>query len=70
MKILFFVYFGTHNNKIPTIYKKTSVFVLLLLAKQQQQNGFSEPRCLVIEQKNVCSGICTRNVTERNEKFV
>jgi hypothetical protein len=29
--ILFFVYFGTHNNKFHTIYKQTSVFVLLLL---------------------------------------
>jgi hypothetical protein len=45
MTILFFVYFGTHNNKIHTIYKQTSVFVvifsmlmvLLLLAKQHQQ---------------------------------
>jgi hypothetical protein len=27
MTILFFVYFGTHNNKIRTIYKQTSVFV-------------------------------------------
>jgi hypothetical protein len=38
-------YIGTHNNKIHTIYKPTSVFVLVffhvvvsvLLAKQQQQ---------------------------------
>jgi hypothetical protein len=45
MTILFLVYFGTHNNKVHTIFKKTSVFVLiffhgvvyLLLAKQQQQ---------------------------------
>jgi hypothetical protein len=37
MTILFFVYFGTHNNKIHTIYKQTNVFVLFLLAKQQQQ---------------------------------
>jgi hypothetical protein len=45
MKILFFVYFGTQNNKIHTIYKKNQCFyfdlfhvvVLLLLAKQQQQ---------------------------------
>jgi hypothetical protein len=43
----FFVYFGTHNNKIHTIYKQTSVFVviffivdiLVLLAKQQQQKS-------------------------------
>jgi hypothetical protein len=27
--ILFLVYFGTHNNKIHTIYKETSVFVLV-----------------------------------------
>jgi hypothetical protein len=47
MTILFFVYFGTHNNKIHTICKQTSVFVviffhfvvLLLLAKQQQQKS-------------------------------
>jgi hypothetical protein len=46
MTILLFVYFGTHNKKIHTICKQTSVFVLifyhvvvlLLLAKQQQQN--------------------------------
>jgi hypothetical protein len=47
MTILFFVYFGTHNNNISTIYKQTSIFdfcfdishgvVLVLLAKQQQQ---------------------------------
>jgi hypothetical protein len=45
MTILFFVYFGTHNNKIHTIYKKNHCFcydlfhvvVLLLLAKRQQQ---------------------------------
>jgi hypothetical protein len=30
MTILFFVYFGTHNNKIHTIYKQTSIFVLIL----------------------------------------
>jgi hypothetical protein len=29
MTVLFFVYFGTHNNKIHTIYKQTSVFVLI-----------------------------------------
>jgi hypothetical protein len=29
MTILFFVYFGTHNNKIHKIYKQTSVFVLV-----------------------------------------
>jgi hypothetical protein len=29
MTILFFVYFGTHNNKIHTIYKQASVFVLI-----------------------------------------
>jgi hypothetical protein len=29
MTILFFVYFGTHNNKIHTIYKQTSVFVFI-----------------------------------------
>jgi hypothetical protein len=29
MTILFFVYFGTYNNKIHTIYKQTSVFVLV-----------------------------------------
>jgi hypothetical protein len=42
---LFFVYFGMHNNKTHTIYKKNQCFsfdlfhvvVLLLLAKQQQQ---------------------------------
>jgi hypothetical protein len=28
-KILFFVCFGTHNNKIHTMYKQTSVFVLI-----------------------------------------
>jgi hypothetical protein len=47
MTILFFVYFGTHNNKIHTIYKQTSVFVLVfshvvvlvLLPKQQQQKS-------------------------------
>jgi hypothetical protein len=45
--ILFFVYFGTHNNKIHTIYKPTSVFVffhvvvLVLLAKQQQKKIFN-----------------------------
>jgi hypothetical protein len=42
----FFVYFGTHNHKIHTIYKQTSVLVffnffhvvvLVLYAKQQQQ---------------------------------
>jgi hypothetical protein len=27
--ILFFVYFGTHNNKIHTIYKQTRVFVFI-----------------------------------------
>jgi hypothetical protein len=38
MMILFFVYFGTHNHKIHTIiYKQPNVFVLVLLAKQQQQ---------------------------------
>jgi hypothetical protein len=30
-----------HNNKIHTIYKQTSVFVLVLLAKQQQQKKTS-----------------------------
>jgi hypothetical protein len=42
-----FVHFGTHNNKIHTIYKQASVFVLifsifvvlLLLAKQQQKKS-------------------------------
>jgi hypothetical protein len=29
MTIVFFRYFGTHNNKIHTIYKQTSVFVLI-----------------------------------------
>jgi hypothetical protein len=29
-RIYFFVYFGTHNNKIQKIYKQTSVFVLSL----------------------------------------
>jgi Na+/melibiose symporter-like transporter len=29
MTILFFVYFGKHNKKIHTIYKQTSVFVLI-----------------------------------------
>jgi hypothetical protein len=29
MTILFFVYFGTHNNKIHTFYKQTRVFVLI-----------------------------------------
>jgi hypothetical protein len=33
--ILFFMYFGTHSNKIHTIYF-VHVVVLLLLAKQQQ----------------------------------
>jgi hypothetical protein len=51
MTILFFVYFGTHNNKIHTIYKKTSVFVLICsmllficFYKQSSnnKNGFSE----------------------------
>jgi hypothetical protein len=37
IKILFFVYFGTQSNKIHAIYKQTSVFVLILLAKQQQE---------------------------------
>jgi hypothetical protein len=37
MTILYFVHFGTHNTKIYTIYKQTSVVVLVLLAKQQQQ---------------------------------
>jgi hypothetical protein len=44
MAISFFVYFGAQNNNIHTIYKQTSVFVLIffhvvvlvLLAKQQQ----------------------------------
>jgi hypothetical protein len=44
MTLLFFVYFGTHNNKIHTIYKQTSVFVvifsmLILLAKKQRQKN-------------------------------
>jgi hypothetical protein len=39
MTILFFVYFGTYNNKIHTIYKQTSVVVLVLLEKQQQQKS-------------------------------
>jgi hypothetical protein len=34
--MLIIIYFGTHNNKIHTIYKQTSVVVLVLLAKQQQ----------------------------------
>jgi hypothetical protein len=29
MTILFFVSFGTHNNKIHRIYKQTSVFILI-----------------------------------------
>jgi hypothetical protein len=46
MTIIFFIYFGTHNNNIHTIYKKNQCFCfylfyvvvyLLLLAKQQQQ---------------------------------
>jgi hypothetical protein len=37
MTILVFVYFGTHNNKIHTIYKEASVFVFLLLAKQKKR---------------------------------
>jgi hypothetical protein len=45
--ILFFDYFGTHNNKIHTIYKQTSFFcfdffhvvVLVLLVKQQQKSS-------------------------------
>jgi hypothetical protein len=42
MTILFFVYFGTHNNKIHTIYKQTTVVVLVLLATQQQQKIVSQ----------------------------
>jgi hypothetical protein len=42
----FFVNFGTHNNKIHTIYKQTCVFVLIFfmflfcfISKQQQQKN-------------------------------
>jgi hypothetical protein len=49
MTILFFVDFGTHNNKIHTIYKQIRVFVFIFsmffcfafISKQQQQKKSS-----------------------------
>jgi hypothetical protein len=68
MTILFFVYFGTHNNKIDTIYKQTRVFVysffpcccFAFISKQQQQKNLH----FIIRSQYAMVGPCVKYIID------
>jgi hypothetical protein len=71
MTILFFVYFGTYNNKIHTNYKQSSVFVLIfsmLLVGFISKAATTKNRQFIYDLSMLCLGLV--NFSTEVHKFL